>query len=32
VPGRTQVPVKEGYAFSSTGLLPAVVRLSIRFD
>jgi hypothetical protein len=32
VPGRTQVPAQEGHALSSTGLLPAAVRLSIRFD
>jgi hypothetical protein len=32
VPGRTQELVKEVRALSSTGLLPAVVRLSIRFD
>src|SRR6188472_4652579 len=31
VPGRTQVLVEEGCAFSPTGLLPAVVRRSIRF-
>src|ERR671936_412357 len=31
VPGRTQVPVQRGHAVSRTGLLPAVVRLSIRF-
>ena len=31
VPGRTQEPVQRGHAVSRTGLLPAVVRLSIRF-
>src|SRR4029450_9070634 len=32
VPGRTQELVQEGCAFSPTGLLPAVVRRSSRFD
>jgi hypothetical protein len=31
VPGRTQEPGKEGRTFSPTGLLPSVVRRSIRF-
>src|SRR4029453_5881123 len=31
VPGRTQVPAKEGHALSRTGLLPSVVRRSSRF-